>query len=1305
MPLRSWLETLQSVFASSSTPRTHKGRRRPADDGVKARLAETLEPRLYLSAALPATLDPRAAEISQFHPESPTLASQSQAADQPSVRPDGFWYVPPEFQGDVSMPDEGHDDEVTGGNGESDPFVINGFRWPQPNGSGAPVTITYSYSNLLDGGLGGNLSPAQLTAAVEEALGQWASVAPLHFVEVADGGPAVSDADYSPGGYPHIRFGHEFIDGATGANVLAHAYYPTGSGLAGDVHFDNSNTWHLGPETGVDFLEVAVHELGHALGLGHSPMPSDGGRDAIMNPYYGSRFFGGLGNSYLLQDDIDGIQALYGAGAGGVTPLNGGHSGSGDDHGDSPAEATPIAVGGVAGGRFEVGGDRDWFSFEVRTGRTYVFATTLVTAPDTKLELLDSTGTRSLQFDDDGGEGLASRIEWQSDVDGTVYLKVEAFSDSQTGAYTLAASELAVSTGDDHGNASTTATVLSIGTTVNGRLESGGDEDYFGFDADAGSVYRFETRLGTLSDTTLALFDGNGTALLDFNDDGGEGRASSIEWAAPRNGRYYLRVRAFSATQTGTYELSVRRLLALGVPIAQSPSGTISDTAPTFRWTPADHATRYEVRVVDLTLNRIVVDNVAVAGASYTPSSPLTNGHSFRWQVRAVSAAGIAGAWSGVREFSVQAATVGTPIPSDPPAITYHSRPTFAWSPVAGAARYDLWVNDLTTGQSGVIRNTQLTRTTFTPAAKLPTGHRYLWCVRAIDAEGRPGEWSPHRAFFITTPVGTPIPGELSGTQVGTSQTFAWTAAPGAVRYDLWVNDLTTGQIGVIRRADVTSTHWTDESSLALGHSYVWAVRGINADGIGGEWSEHRWFTVKAPVGTPSAISPLGQQFGATQTFEWSPVRDAVRYDLWVNDLTTRQSGVIREAQITANRYTAHNLRGGHVYQWAVRGFDANGAAGQWSETAVFAVVATVGVPTLGGPGNLVVGTTQTFAWSSVAGAARYDLWVNDLTTGESGVIRNQNIVGTTYTASPELTAGHRYIWAVRALDAHGAPGLWSEARVFTIAAAIGAPTLLAPTGTQSGSSQTFEWSAVAGADHYDLWVNDLTTGQSGVVRNRLIRGTSYTANLTPGHNYIWTVRAIDSQGAPATWAAHGRFAVAERLAAPTPAGPSGTVGSTPTFEWSAVHGADTYEMLVRNLTTGGNEVFRQSAISATHYRLTTGLAAGETYRWWVRAVRADGDVGPWSDYRTFTVVLAEIRLRPSPQGDVMLEESSDDAFSEQLESATDHATASIQQHARHSSQIAGPRLHDIVLAEWESVEWWVRSTGDNQASADAPPA
>ncbi|MDZ4687138.1 MAG: matrixin family metalloprotease [Planctomycetaceae bacterium] len=197
--------------------------------------------------------------------------------------------------------------------GASDEFNVQNpsWKWPQPGGLGTPVPITYSYSNLLDGSL--SVSNVQLKAAVEEALSVWAAEAPLIFTEIPDTGPLPTDAEssYPAGITPNLRFGHHTMDGASG--VLAHAYFPSSvtDGLPGDLHFDSAENWDIAPSPGkIDFLEVALHEIGHTLGLGHQNPPPT----AIMNPFYGERF-SGLGSAFLFQDDIDGIKSIYVTGA------------------------------------------------------------------------------------------------------------------------------------------------------------------------------------------------------------------------------------------------------------------------------------------------------------------------------------------------------------------------------------------------------------------------------------------------------------------------------------------------------------------------------------------------------------------------------------------------------------------------------------------------------------------------------------------------------------------------------------------------------------------------------------------------------------------------------------------------------------------------------------------------------------------------------------------------------------------------------------------------------------------------------
>lgn len=76
----------------------------------------------------------------------------------------------------------------------------------------------------------------------------------------------------------------------------------------GDAHFDEEEDWHLDDRTidnyGTSLKNVAVHEFGHSLGLGHSSV-----KGAVMYPWY----HGYRGDGDLPEDDRIAIQQLYGA--------------------------------------------------------------------------------------------------------------------------------------------------------------------------------------------------------------------------------------------------------------------------------------------------------------------------------------------------------------------------------------------------------------------------------------------------------------------------------------------------------------------------------------------------------------------------------------------------------------------------------------------------------------------------------------------------------------------------------------------------------------------------------------------------------------------------------------------------------------------------------------------------------------------------------------------------------------------------------------------------------------------------------
>jgi hypothetical protein len=227
-----------------------------------------------------------------------------------------------------------------------------------------------------------------------------------------------------------------------------------------------------------------------------------------------------------------------------------------DDHSNSASGATAISAGVVADGNIETGRDVDVFKLTTEANTDYVFSTTLGSLRDSVIELRDADGNR-LGHNDDGGVGLASRLEWSAESSGDVFLHVRAYSSRQTGTFQVRVTAQAAPV-DDHGNSSSAATAVATRSQTAGNIEQGADHDWFRIDATRGQRFEISTALGTLRDSVIAVYNADGERVA-YNDDY-RGLASRVVVTAQADGPLFIDVRGYSRSQTGTYTLNVEPL-------------------------------------------------------------------------------------------------------------------------------------------------------------------------------------------------------------------------------------------------------------------------------------------------------------------------------------------------------------------------------------------------------------------------------------------------------------------------------------------------------------------------------------------------------------------------------------------------------------------------------------------------------------------------------------------------------------------------------------------------------------------------
>lgn len=103
----------------------------------------------------------------------------------------------------------------------------------------------------------------------------------------------------------------------------------------------------------------------------------------------------------------------------------------------------------------------------------------------------------------------------------------------------------------------TMADYITAGDNYSAAIDPAGDQDWFEVFYPTGGVVIFETLPGDVNDTKMYLFADDCTTQLAYNDDGGQGYYSKIEYNLDANTTYYVQVVGYGSTTQGTYFLTM----------------------------------------------------------------------------------------------------------------------------------------------------------------------------------------------------------------------------------------------------------------------------------------------------------------------------------------------------------------------------------------------------------------------------------------------------------------------------------------------------------------------------------------------------------------------------------------------------------------------------------------------------------------------------------------------------------------------------------------------------------------------------
>lgn len=696
-----------------------------------------------------------------------------------------------------------------------------------------------------------------------------------------------------------------------------------------------------------------------------------------------------------------------------------------------------------------------------------------------------------------------------------------------------------------------------------------------------------------------------------------------------------------------------------GKPVFNAPGQLPATSSPEFDWTPVVNGRTYSLTISEFFTGTVVQQITGLTVPRHTFATPFINGI-YQAVVVATNAGGTAGEPSDPLIFSIGDPVIpGRPLIVSPiqSSIVTSNQTAIEWTPVVGGSQYEIYI--LASGT--VFRETVAGIDTgngtlsYIPTTPLKEGPNAVW-IRALNPFDTPGKWSSPVGFTVDAfeAPDVPVITAPSGTTItDATPTFGWTQAANAASFDIWVNELPGGKSSVVkptRRIYVTEifdTAYTHFNALNDATHRVW-VRSRNAAGELSAWSAFKQFTVNVPAPHTPEIDPLGTIEDQSPLFTWHSANgeafgaDTTFY-LWVNNLTTGETRVILQEDITQTSYqTPFDLPQGRFRAW-VQAVGAVGIRSAWSAPMTFIIDQLApGNTTVTGPvpdtGKTVVESdTPEIAWSVAAGAATYELWINHRESATVRIIHETGLTGSTFIPATALPEGSFTAW-VRGFNAAGEVGEWSSAFHFVVDVPHPqTPFITGPAtnavNTVSTSMPTITWDSPTpdSAETFHLQVEHLQTGELVVNEVGLTERSYKVPFQLQETSYRTRVRSTNSAGEQSAWSDWSTFRIdIANATTPVVFGPTGTVTSAPvTFEWQHSPDNVSYQILVRDQLTR-----EQIRINVTINKLefrdgravytdNAGDLTDGTYRFWVRSFNAQGTASGWSNALTFTLDTA----------------------------------------------------------------------------------
>ena len=434
-----------------------------------------------------------------------------------------------------------------------------------------------------------------------------------------------------------------------------------------------------------------------------------------------------------------------------------------------------------------------------------------------------------------------------------------------------------------------------------------------------------------------------------------------------------------------------------------------------------------------------------------------------------------------------------------------------------------------------------------------------------------------------------------SGSTLGSSQAFTWSAGFGVSHYELWVGNTAVGSSNLYNSGSVTVTTETVNGLPSNGQAvYVRLFSLIN-----GVWVSTDYTYTATGSPTPASMStptPGSTLASSSQAFTWNPGNTATHFELWVGTTGVGSSNVYNSGNVMVTTETASGIptNGEPVYVRLYSLIDGAWQSADYTYTASGApIAASMSSPT---GGSTLGSTSQAFTWAPGNNATHFELWVGSTGVGSSNVYNSGNVTVTTETVTGLPSNGQPLYVRLYSLINGG----WQSADyTYTASGAPIAASMSSPTGgsTLGGASQAFVWSPGNTATHFELWVGSTGVGSSNVYNSGNVTVTTETVNGLPSNGqplYVRLYSLINGawQSADYTYTASGT-AVPASMTLPTPG--SQFLSTSQAFVWSPGNTATDFELWLGSTGVGSSNLYNSGNVTVTTETVSGLPTNGET--------------------------------------------------------------------------------------------------------------